>query len=64
MTLFCVPVGAVGWADPPGGPDCHGRSHSEPVFCRRGGYRELFDIDLIRFVFVSAGPLLGLHMPI
>ena len=40
--IVCVPVGEAGWIDPPGGPDDHGRSHSQPVL--GGGYRELLSL--------------------
>ena len=29
--IVCVPVGEAGWIDPPGGPDDHGRSLSQPL---------------------------------
>ena len=54
--IICVSVREVGWIDPPGGPDGHGRSHSQPV---GGGYRELLFVCHCNseiFWCVSAGP--------
>ena len=40
--IVCVPVGEVGWTDPQGGPDGHGRSHSQPML--GGGGQELLSL--------------------
>ena len=37
-------IGLVSCADPPGGPGGHERSHSEPMWCVWGGYRELLSL--------------------